>query len=74
MEETVCSHPRTWHVPTRVRHLAGVTGALLAYSIVFAGLFVLVEGWTFVDALYFAVISGTGVGYGDVAPTTFAGR
>ena len=41
---------------------------ILTYSF-FAGLiFANVEGWSVVDAWYWAVISGTGVGYGDIFP------
>ena len=39
-------------------------------SIVFAGSAVIsnLEGWTFLDAVYFSVITGSGVGYGDITP------
>ncbi|KAL3776207.1 hypothetical protein ACHAWO_008734 [Cyclotella atomus] len=34
---------------------------------------VLIEGWTFVEALYFSTFSMTTVGYGDITPTSNAG-
>ena len=34
----------------------------------------IVEGWSWVDSLYFAVVTLTTVGYGDFAPQTDAGK
>jgi hypothetical protein len=32
------------------------------------------EGWSVVDSIYFAFISGLTIGYGDLAPKTFVAR
>lgn len=39
-----------------------------------AFVFILLEDWDFVDALYFAVVSMATVGYGDFAPSTHLGK
>jgi hypothetical protein len=52
--------------------------ALLSISalVASAGAFcyTLPENWSFVDALYFCVVSMATVGYGDLAPETLGGR
>ena len=34
----------------------------------------ILEGWDWVDCLYFSVVTLTTVGYGDIAPTTTQGK
>lgn len=46
-------------------------GLLLLTGVVF---YSLVEGWSFVDSLYFCVTTLTTVGFGDPAPTTDVGK
>jgi hypothetical protein len=44
------------------------------YTVAFGNLFAYLENWSFADGVYFAVISGTSIGYGDVSPVTSTGR
>jgi voltage-gated potassium channel Kch len=50
--------------------------ALASIATVLAGTaaFHYVESWSLVDSLYFSVVSLTTVGYGDLTPTTDAGK
>jgi voltage-gated potassium channel len=53
------------------RSLALLVVGLLGSGTIF---YMIVEGWGFVDALYFSTIVLTTVGLGDVAPTSDAGK
>jgi voltage-gated potassium channel len=43
-----------------------------AAAVLLAGMFLFhfLEGWSYLDSLYFCVISGATIGYGDFVPTT----
>lgn len=51
--------------------LASITGGVLALGTIF---YHFVEGWRWLDSLYFSVITLATVGYGDFAPKTDAGK
>jgi voltage-gated potassium channel Kch len=53
-------------------HAALLICALIAVTQAFV--FTWVEGWSFLDAFYFAVVSIATVGYGDLTPTTSLGK
>ena len=53
------------------RGLFALTGVLMLSGTLF---YRSVEGWSALDSLYFSVTTLTTVGYGDLAPTTPAGK
>lgn len=55
----------------QVRYLVAMTGFLIVIASIF---YHLVEGWGWIDALYFSVITISTVGYGDFAPQTAIGK
>jgi voltage-gated potassium channel Kch len=56
---------------TGVRWLLAFTFTLIAAAALF---YSLVEGWPYLDAIYFSVMTLATVGYGDLAPVTTLGR
>ena len=47
---------------------------LVALIVVATGFYAIVEGWSLLDSLYFAVIAAATVGFGDFAPQTDLGK
>lgn len=57
-------------------HFSLLTLGLRLVTIILSGtiFFRLVEGWTWVDAYYFTVVTISTVGYGDLTPVTDVGK
>lgn len=53
------------------RKLLYITSAVLAVGMV---VYHYLEGWSWVDSLYFSFITLTTIGYGDITPQTDAGK
>lgn len=50
--------------------LSGLLTTILALGIAVG----LIEGWSVQDSIYFALVSGLTIGYGDLAPTLLVAR
>lgn len=59
-----------WHDP-QFRALLGVVALTLVGGTVTMRI---AEGWSWLDALYFSVVTLATVGYGDLAPSTAVGK
>ncbi len=57
--------------PPRARYIAAIGFGVLAVGVVF---YHRVENLSWLDSLYFCVITLTTIGYGDIAPKTDAGK
>ncbi|GAB4083993.1 hypothetical protein GCM10028784_06230 [Myceligenerans cantabricum] len=47
----------------------GAAFTLLVVLLVATGFYTRVEGWSVLDSLYFSVVTGLTIGYGDLVPT-----
>lgn len=54
-----------------VQGILAITGAIILWASVF---YHFVEGWTWIDSIYFSVITISTVGYGDFSPETSIGK
>ena len=58
----------------RVPRIQALLLVSLSIAAIQAVVFMRVEGWRFLDAFYFAIVSMATVGYGDLAPQTSLGK
>jgi len=58
----------------RVLRISFIVLSLFILIFVSAKVFQRFEGWSFLDAIYFTVITFTTIGYGDLTPQTPAGK
>jgi len=68
---SILARPAHCHQRCRVSFLGVIVGVLLLIGTLF---YRQVEGWGWLDSLYFCVITLATVGYGDFSPQTAAGK
>ena len=64
------SHSKEWNEYAE-RFLTAAAVVVLGTGTI---MYRLLEGWSWVDALYFSVVTATTVGFGDLSPTTDASK
>jgi len=57
-----------------LRKMRGMFFGLLIWLVIDAAAIAYVEKMSFTDALYFTLVTGLTIGYGDIAPVTLMGR
>lgn len=57
--------------PPKLRYIILLGASVLGIGVVF---YRITEGWSWVDSLYFSVVTLATVGYGDIVPKTTAGK
>jgi len=67
--------PTAWARAVALFPVLGIVAWLWAYAFA-CGLIMcaLEEDWTLIDGVYFALVTGTSIGYGDLSPSTELGR
>lgn len=58
----------------RIFRIVIIIFSFLLLIFISAKIFQKLEGWSFLDAIYFTVITFTTIGYGDLTPQTAAGK
>ncbi len=58
----------------KLKELRGIFVLLLIVVFGGAGAYSILEGWSYLDAVYFAVVTITTLGYGDLVPLTISGK